>query len=1121
MNDPGYRLLFEANPQPIFVIDLETFAFLDVNDAAVRDYGYSREQFREMTALDIRPSDDVANFSEHFAKLLAQTHTRALANMRGWKHQRQDGSIFDVEVGWSHIQYNGREACMIVVRDVTAQRRTEDELRNSAEQFRTLFRHVPVPTCCWRAKGDDFELVSYNDAAEEISRGAIRNWLGITASKMYPDLPQIPADFAICVREKRNSRKNIKYRFRSTKEERDISVVYTYVPPDMVMAHVEDISERLASERALQRTEERFYKAFHANPAAILISAVESGEIIDANESFCQIYGFRRDEVVGKISLELGIWPSAEERERLIRLLKAEGRLRNQEATVCTKSGENRFVNISTEFLDLDNRDCILSILQDITERKLMEERLRYNERLKRQVLDSVPGGVVYVDCDGCMRDANTEAQRLLGLSHNETTQTYVSDFSTKTIWEDGTPCEVKDYPVAKCLATQQAQPKATIGVMKPDGSITWGVYAATPVFAQETGLFSGAVVSFLDVTPRKLAEEALRESELRFRQLAENIHEVFWMCDARLGTILYVSPAYAKVWKRTCESLYLNQASYLASIHPDDLQTAKIAQQQHRSGLQTEAEYRITQPDGSVRWIRDRGFPIFGPDGTVERVAGIAEDITEYRRALCALQESETKYRTLAETTGVGIWQITEGGETIYLNPAMCAFLGVSDPATVLGRRYVEFFTPDSLRIITSELQKRKKGIASNYEVEMVRADGSRRNMLVFGGPFFTPDGNLHSILGSFIDITDRKRAEQEASNLVSLVQNTSDFVGIASMEGKVTFVNDGGRKLVGLSLDYDVGEFTIAGFLTPEALQINQLVEIPAVQEFGFWRGETTLRHFQTGKTIPVQVVSLLLRHPETGQPIGLATIQRDITARMEAEHALQDYAERLRNLSSRLLEAQETERRHIARELHDEIGQTLTATKLNLQAAQRVVDPAILEEKLTDGIRLVERLLDQVRNLSLDLCPPQLDFLGLVPALRSYVEEQGERAGLHVQFFADETMDRPKPLIEIACFRVAQEAITNVIRHAKARNLSVRLLQDVEALHLYVRDDGTGFDFAAARQRAGRGESLGILGMEERAVLLGGQLTCRSSPGNGTEVHAWFPLETAVNQTNEITS
>src|SRR3954447_5373281 len=272
--------------------------------------------------------------------------------------------------------------------------------------------------------------------------------------------------------------------------------------------------------------EERFYKAFHANPAAMVISRVDTGEIVEANETFCTIYGFQRDEVIGRSSFDLRLWPTPEERGRLLEKFKAAGKLRNEEATVRTRSGEDRYVSIFTEFLDLADSKCVLSTLVDITDRKRAEEKLRYNEQLKQQVLDSVPGGVVFVDNTGAVREANPEAQTLLGLSFDELTHSYLSDFAPKTIWEDGSLCKVEDYPAAKCLRTQEPQPKATIGVFKTDGNVTWAVFAATPVFEQETNTFRGAVVTFLDVTSRKQAEEALRESEQRFRQLAENIQE-------------------------------------------------------------------------------------------------------------------------------------------------------------------------------------------------------------------------------------------------------------------------------------------------------------------------------------------------------------------------------------------------------------------------------------------------------------------------------------------------------------------------------------------------------------------------------------------------------------------
>ncbi len=216
-----------------------------------------------------------------------------------------------------------------------------------------------------------------------------------------------------------------------------------------------------------------------------------------------------------------------------------------------------------------------------------------------------------------------------------------------------------------------------------------------------------------------------------------------------------------------------------------------------------------------------------------------------------------------------------------------------------------------------------------------------------------------------------------------------------------------------------------------------------------------------------------------------------------------------QRLQTLSRRLIEAQETERRHIARELHDEIGQALTAVKINLQAIQRLPDPSTLTAYLQESIEIVERALQQVRNLSLDLRPSLLDDLGLIAALRWYIDRQAQRAGFTARLTADPIETRLPADIETTCFRVAQQALTNIVRHAQARHVDVELRHSDAVLELIIRDDGVGFDVQAALDNAVKGASLGLLGMQERVLLIGGQIEIRSAPGQGTEIQARLPL------------
>jgi signal transduction histidine kinase len=261
--------------------------------------------------------------------------------------------------------------------------------------------------------------------------------------------------------------------------------------------------------------------------------------------------------------------------------------------------------------------------------------------------------------------------------------------------------------------------------------------------------------------------------------------------------------------------------------------------------------------------------------------------------------------------------------------------------------------------------------------------------------------------------------------------------------------------------------------------------------------------------GSRVPVLANVVPLRDAE-GSMIGAVSCLQDITERKQVEEKLQDSNDKLQLLSRRLVESQETERRHIARELHDEVGQTLTVAEMNLQAVLQSPRAASLSRRVNESLRAVERVLGQVRDLSLNLRPSILDDLGLQSALRWYTSRQASLTGLQVEFQADALEERLDPAIETACFRVAQEALTNIVRHASARKVAVEMRKQDGYLHLFVRDDGVGFDVAALREQAVLGASLGLLSMEERATLTNGGLECKSAPGQGTEVHAWFPLK-----------
>jgi signal transduction histidine kinase len=231
----------------------------------------------------------------------------------------------------------------------------------------------------------------------------------------------------------------------------------------------------------------------------------------------------------------------------------------------------------------------------------------------------------------------------------------------------------------------------------------------------------------------------------------------------------------------------------------------------------------------------------------------------------------------------------------------------------------------------------------------------------------------------------------------------------------------------------------------------------------------------------------------------------ISLDVTDRRRAEEAARHSAERLEALSRRLVEVQEEERRRLARELHDDVGQVLTSLKFAVEAGAAAL-PEAAAAKMNEARALIDEALARVRELSSDLRPALLDHLGLLPAVRGLIERYTAGTGVRVSFQHAELDGRLAPELETAAYRIVQEALTNVARHAGVKEAAVRLWVDAGRLQVQVEDEGPGFDPGPV---LAAGRSNGLPGMHERVMLLGGRLVIESAPGSGTHLLAELPL------------
>ncbi len=344
------------------------------------------------------------------------------------------------------------------------------------------------------------------------------------------------------------------------------------------------------------------------------------------------------------------------------------------------------------------------------------------------------------------------------------------------------------------------------------------------------------------------------------------------------------------------------------------------------------------------------------------------------------------------------------------------------------------------------------------------------------------------------------RRIQQEQALKFRLMAEHSVDLVSMASTEGLHEYVSPSHQALLGYE---------------PEAVMNRHpasLIHPSDLERLGDWRSYPLSEfrlHTAGGEWKWVQGYRYLIRWEGHDYSVGIA---RDVTALRSMQQTVVDYAERLKILSRKLLETQENERRHLARELHDEVGQTLTAAKLGLHTMADLFQLSRREKLYGELVASLDRILTQIRTLSLNLHPSLLDDLGLVAAIRGLGTRMATLSGLKLALSLPESDPRFPPLVEITLYRVIQEALNNIARHAGALRVEITLTIDSGRLRLRIKDDGRGFDLEAMRQRVQAGSSLGLLGMEERVQLAGGQFTLESESGKGTAIEVQFALNDA---------
>jgi PAS domain S-box-containing protein len=405
----------------------------------------------------------------------------------------------------------------------------------------------------------------------------------------------------------------------------------------------------------------------------------------------------------------------------------------------------------------------------------------------------------------------------------------------------------------------------------------------------------------------RQRAEEALRETEDRFRQLAENIHEIFWVRDARDDRMVYISPGYEGVWERTCQSLYEQPRSWVESIHPDDRGRAIEHMEQHKRGVFTDGEFRVVRPDGSIRWVRSRAFPIKDQNGAVYRIAGLAEDVTERRQTEEELRLANARIDLAVRGTNIGIWEIDmpdgdyRHGIGYHVNIwEQLGYEHLDSPADhVTGMVPVH---PEDRGPLEAAMRGYLAGETGEFEVEnrVRHKDGSYRWMLTRGVAVRDAGGKPIRFLGIGVDITDRKRAEealvQERYLLHTLMDNLPDNMYFKDAASRFVRVNKALTAYFGLSDPAQALGKTDFDFYTEEHARSAYADEQEIIRTGQPVVGKEEREVWLDGRLRWVSTTKMPFRDKD-GSITGTFGVSRDISRVKLAEEALRESEQRFR--------------------------------------------------------------------------------------------------------------------------------------------------------------------------------------------------------------------------------
>ena len=749
-------------------------------------------------------------------------------------------------------------------------------------------------------------------------------------------------------------------------------------------------------------------------------------------------------------------------------------------------------------------------------------------ERLAR-ILEVMPCGVSILDLSGGIIFANSRAEQILGVPARSIAGRTYDAQEWKVTTFDGEELPSEDLPFSRVRRTGESVFDYEHALCKPDGTRICLLVNATPLRAPGAGEMVGVVASFTDITERKVATRLLTGQNQVLEQIAngsplartlESIAHLVESVTPQLQcSIALCSEDGKRMMPGAAPSLPADYSEALTGVEigdgvgscgtamwrgeqviVEDIRTdplwANFRGVAEKHGLVACWSTPIFSTERTVlgsfaMYFKDARRPLQSEQDAIAFMAHLAGIAIQRSRASETLRESEARYRDLFDSAHDFILILGPDMKLRFANIAFREAMGFSQDE-LAQQTLLEIIHPEKLReCLENFRQVTAGGGPDRIAATFVTKDG-RRIEVEGSCSCQVQDAQLISVRGIFRDVTERNRSELALQRQAALLDQSYDAVFAWEMSGSIVYWNKGAERLYGIPAEKALGEiaFEILQTTLPGGLARCHA----SLAATGHWEG-VLAQQASDGRELAVDCRMTLVRN---GGPDLVLEANRDITERRNAEIAL-------RELTGRLMQAEDDERRRIAKELHDSTAQDLVAVLLNMDQLAATNDPDKAEELAADSRALLENCISEIRTLAYTLHPPRLDEAGLGAGLQEYAAGLAGRTDLRIRVEVDPDFGRLANQLELALFRIFQESLGNVLRHSESDAATVRLTNNGDEAILEVQDFGRGLQVASLEKPGAQG--VGIVGMRERLERFGGRLEIFST-SRGTTVRAVVP-------------